>query len=86
MRTADFRSVVRTDRLASADAVGAFMNNLRVWLDHLHVEPADFVPVRLGDGHLAFDVHFRQKEQATLFRHAFCVREMESSAELPQAA
>ena len=78
MQTANFRSVVRTDGLASADAVGAFMNNLRVWLDHLQVEPADFVPVRLGDGHLAFDVHFRQKEQATLFRQAFCVRGMES--------
>jgi len=50
MRTADFRSVVRTDGLASADAVGAFMNNLRIWLDHLHVEPADFVPVGSATG------------------------------------
>jgi hypothetical protein len=73
MRTADFRSVLRTDGLASADTVGAFMNDLRIWLDHLHLEPADFVPVRLGDGHLALDVHFRQKEQAILFQHAFCV-------------
>jgi hypothetical protein len=63
MRTADFRTVVRSDGLASADAVSAFMNNLRIWLDHLHVEPADFVAVRLGDGHLAFDVHFRQKDR-----------------------
>jgi len=86
MRTADFRSVVRTDGLASADAVGAFMNNLRIWLDHLHIQPVDFVPVRLGDGHLAFDVHFRQKEHATLFRQAFCVREIERSAALPVAA
>jgi hypothetical protein len=86
MRTAEFRSGVRTDGLASADAVGSFMKNLRTWLDHLHVEPADFVPVRLGDRHLAFDVHFRQKGQATPFRQAFCIREIESSAELPQAA
>ena len=86
MWTADFRSVVRTDGLASANAVGAFMNNLRIWLDHLHIEPADFVPVRLGDGHLAFDVHFRQKEQAILFRQAFCLRELETSAALPVAA
>jgi len=63
--------VRRTDSLASSRAVGQMMNNLRVWLDHQGIEPADFVPVRLADGELAFDVHFQQEQQAVLFEAAF---------------
>jgi hypothetical protein len=71
MRTANFGTAVRTDSLASSGAVGMLMNDLRIWLDHQHIEPADFVPIRLAGGQLAFDVHFRHEQQAVLFEEAF---------------
>ena len=72
MGTATLSIVRRTDSLASSSAVGQVMNNLRVWLDHQGIEPAGFLPVRLTTGQLAFDVHFRQEQQAVLFEEAFC--------------
>jgi hypothetical protein len=62
------------------------MGNLRIWLDHRNIEPADFVPIRLADGQLSFDVYFRQKEQAVQFQAAFGVPEIERSAAFALAA
>ena len=52
-------------------SLGRFMNEMRTWLDHQKIQPADFKPARLEDGAVVFDVEFRSAADATLFQTAF---------------
>jgi len=52
-------------------SVGLLMSDMRTWLDHQGIQPMDFKAVTLPFGTVAFDLEFRNVDQATLFRSAF---------------
>jgi hypothetical protein len=52
-------------------AIGERMANMRTWLDQRGIQLADFEPVSLGFGTIAFDACFRDAAEADLFWAAF---------------
>lgn len=52
-------------------AIAERMSNMRTWLDHRGIQLADFEPVSLGSGRVAFDACFRDPADADLFWAAF---------------
>jgi hypothetical protein len=47
------------------------MNEMRIWLDHHHVELVDFKIAMTDVLGTAFDIRFRREEEASLFERAF---------------
>ena len=62
--------LVRVDYLPGS-SVGLLMSDMRTWLDHKRIQPTDFKPTTLPFGSIAFDVQFRDTNEAALFRAAF---------------
>jgi len=60
-------------------SVGLLMNNMRTWLDHQGIQPAEFNATTLDVGSVAFDLGFQHLGQAALFRAAF------AASSLPRA-
>ena len=47
------------------------MNNLRAWLDHHKIEPAEFKSQAAAPDLLALDIRFEREEEAQLFERNF---------------
>ena len=52
-------------------AIAERMCSMRKWLDHRGIQLADFAPVPLGFGKMAFDASFRDTGDADHFWAAF---------------
>ena len=50
---------------------GAIMNDIRSWLDHRRIEPAEFKSLPTAPGVIALDIRFEHENEAQLFEQAF---------------
>ena len=50
---------------------GVILNEMRSWLHHRKIEPAEFKCLPVEPGVVAFDIRFKNENEAELFERAF---------------
>jgi hypothetical protein len=63
-------TLVRVTKLPNSSNA-RLMSDMRTWLDHQGIQPRGFNAITLDGGNVAFDVEFRNADQAALFRATF---------------
>ena len=62
--------VVRVEK-KPGDTFGGTMHNIRIWLDHRHIQPASFNPVTNTRNGVGFEIGFNREDEAHHFEEAF---------------
>jgi hypothetical protein len=62
--------VVRVEK-KPRDTFGGTMHDIRIWLDHRHIQPASFNPVTNARSGVGFEIGFNSEDEAELFEQAF---------------